>query len=302
MKNKILLLIIAIFSFALYVGRVEADDSGCYTCLSLGEVSWGEKPSRQCPNGEWELNSDIKKEKKCVFDCSDKETCEKVNWLARCEYKQMAVDEGKTPEIVYIYFNNNIFKMFTVPENTNKLSTIGPVIKLKGLLNSYNKRKSGESGCPSFIYYRDIRSGGTHGGGLSNAYYTLDGSMVELENEKYDDKIYQLQGNKQEEKNDDRKEFNNCEQLIGEPAQKLINTFMKWIRMIVPILLIVFGIIDFATAVFSSKEDDMKKRRETFIKRIVAAVLVFLAPILVNLLLNIANDAWNWINPDTCLK
>lgn len=99
--------------------------------------------------------------------------------------------------------------------------------------------------------------------------------MVELENEKYDDKIYQLQGNKQEEKNDDRKEFNNCEQLIGESAQKLINTFMKWIRIIVPILLIVFGIIDFATAVFSSKEDDMKKRRETFIKRIVAAVLVF---------------------------
>ena len=83
-----------------------------------------------------------------------------------------------------------------------------------------------------------------------------------------------------------RKEFNNCEQLIGESAQKLINTFMKWIRIIVPILLIVFGIIDFATAVFSSKEDDMKKRRETFIKRIVAAVLVFLAPILVNLLLN----------------
>ena len=60
MKNKISLLIITIFSFALYVGRVEADDSGCYTCLSLGEVSWGEKPSRQCPNGEWELNSDIK--------------------------------------------------------------------------------------------------------------------------------------------------------------------------------------------------------------------------------------------------
>lgn len=37
---------------------------------------------------------------------------------------------------------------------------------------------------------------------------------------------------------------------------------MKWIRMIVPILLIVFGIIDFATAVFSSKEDDMKKEEK----------------------------------------
>ena len=46
----------------------------------------------------------------------------------------------------------------------------------------------------------------------------------------------------------------------------------------------------------------MKKKRETFIKRIIAAVLVFLAPILVNLLLDVANDVWNWINPDTCLK
>ncbi|MFR5904565.1 MAG: hypothetical protein ACLUGB_06760 [Bacilli bacterium] len=112
MKNKILLLIIAIFSFALYVGKVEADDSGCYTCLSLGEVSWGEKPSRQCPNGEWELNSDIKKEKKCVFDCSDKESCEKVNWLARCEYKQMAVNNNTSLGYINLYFNNSIMKFF----------------------------------------------------------------------------------------------------------------------------------------------------------------------------------------------
>lgn len=36
--------------------------------------------------------------------------------------------------------------------------------------------------------------------------------------------------------------------------------------------------MDFSKAVFSSKDDDMKKAREKFIKRIVAAVLVFFSP------------------------
>ena len=46
----------------------------------------------------------------------------------------------------------------------------------------------------------------------------------------------------------------------------------------------------------------LKKDRERFIKRIIAAVLVFLAPILINLILDLANNVWNWINPETCIK
>ena len=77
---------------------------------------------------------------------------------------------------------------------------------------------------------------------------------------------------------------------------------MRWIRIAVPLLLIVFGVLDFSKAVFSSSEDNIKKTREKFIKRIVAAVLVFLAPILVNLILDLGNKAWEIINADTCLK
>ena len=77
---------------------------------------------------------------------------------------------------------------------------------------------------------------------------------------------------------------------------------MKWIRIFVPILLIGLGVLDFAKATFEKSEDDMKKIREKFIKRIVAAVLVFLAPIFVNLLLELANSVWEWINPNTCIK
>lgn len=303
MKKKILLLIIAIFSFALYVGKVEADDSGCYTCLSLGEVSWGEKPSRQCPNGEWELNSDIKKEKKCVFDCSDKESCEKVNWLARCEYKQMAVNNNTSLGYINLYFNNSIMKFFinnNLPDDNIKMK-----IKLKELLKEYEKRKTGETGCPKYIYY-NYSTFGNDFGSSSIFEYTLSSDGVDIsdtsDNDKYQDKIYKLIEEKENGDSDNEVVINNCEDLIGSEGRKLINTLMKWMRIAVPILLIVFGIIDFATALFSSKEDDMKKKRETFIKRIIAAVLVFLAPILVNLLLDVANDVWNWINPDTCLK
>ena len=90
--------------------------------------------------------------------------------------------------------------------------------------------------------------------------------------------------------------------MIGKDAKDLINTVMKWMRITVPLLLIVFGILDFSKAVFSSNEDGMKKTREKFIKRIVAAVLVFLAPILVNLILDLGNQVWEIINADTCLK
>ncbi len=74
-------------------------------------------------------------------------------------------------------------------------------------------------------------------------------------------------------------EIKSCEDLFGENTRSIINTVMKWIRISVPILwLIGLGIMDFSKAVFSSKDDDMKKAREKFIKRIVAAVLVFFSP------------------------
>lgn len=311
MKNKILLLIITIFSFALYVGRVEADDSGCYTCLSLSEVSWGEKPSRQCPNGEWELNSDIKKEKKCVFNCSDKETCEKVNWLAKCEYEQLNVSDGKTKGQLSLYFNQSYMKVFidgsAVPDVTYNPEDIKNKVKLKTLLEDYNGRKKGASGCPTFIYYIDRHYVDGWGVEYYDRRLTLRSGDFSLSsdcdtNTACSDKMYKLKVKSSDDDNFQKKGYDSCDELIGSSAKELINNIMKWIRIAVPLLLIVLGIFDFAKATFSSKEEDIKKNREIFIKRIVAAVLVFLAPILVNLILDLANSVWSWISPETCIR
>lgn len=55
----------------------------------------------------------------------------------------------------------------------------------------------------------------------------------------------------------------------------VVSTIVTVIKIVVPILLIVFGMLDLGKAVMASKEDEIKKGQQTFIKRIIAAVIVF---------------------------
>ena len=61
------------------------------------------------------------------------------------------------------------------------------------------------------------------------------------------------------------------------------------LQIAIPIVLVVFGSIDFLKAVTASKEDEIKKGQQTFIKRIVAAVLVFFITAIVRLVVSFAN-------------
>lgn len=58
-----------------------------------------------------------------------------------------------------------------------------------------------------------------------------------------------------------------------------------------PILLIIFGALDFAKASLASDEQALKKAGANFGKRIIAVVLLFVLPLIINLLLKIAFDA-----------
>ena len=97
-------------------------------------------------------------------------------------------------------------------------------------------------------------------------------------------------------------EPNNCEELLGDDVIEIIDDLMKIIRIAVPILLIVFGMTDFLRATFSNSEENIKKDRDRFIKRIIAAIIVFIVPIFVDLVLHLANKVWSDINPETCIK
>lgn len=97
-------------------------------------------------------------------------------------------------------------------------------------------------------------------------------------------------------------DVDNCEQLFGPRLIEIINSIMSIIRIIIPILLVVLGILDFSKATFAGKEDEMAKNRKRFINRIIAALIVFLVPMFVNLLLTLANEVWEYIVPTSCIK
>lgn len=157
---------------------------------------------------------------------------------------------------------------------------------------------NGNSKCPSsIVYIKDIYSKVGQGEEQKTYYYfTLNRDKPNNTGTRKDVYVYQ-NGN-----DDTANIYEDCKSLIGDEAIILINNIMKWVRIIVPILLIVFGMIDFSGAVFGSKEEDMKKARDRFIKRIVAAVIVFIVPIFINLILELANSAWSWIVPNNCIE
>ena len=69
----------------------------------------------------------------------------------------------------------------------------------------------------------------------------------------------------------------------------IIKTVVTYIKWGVPILLILFGTIDLAKAVIAGKEDEMKKAQNTFIKRLIYAIAVFLVVTLVSFVMGIVS-------------
>ena len=66
----------------------------------------------------------------------------------------------------------------------------------------------------------------------------------------------------------------------------IINNILRWIKYILPAIVIILGIIDFMKAVGSDKEDEMKKAQKKFIIRLISAALVFIVPLIITFILD----------------
>lgn len=107
-----------------------------------------------------------------------------------------------------------------------------------------------------------------------------------------------------------------CDTLFGDPDDDgelndigndgvaslsyLINTVMSYVRIIVPILVILLGMIDLSKAVLAAKEDEMRKAQITFAKRLIIGVCVFFAPLLVNIIMSLAEIVWEGLGYSSC--
>ena len=75
----------------------------------------------------------------------------------------------------------------------------------------------------------------------------------------------------------------------GELVQILgvVRTALTIIQIAIPILLIIMGSLDLMKAVMAGKEDEIKKGQNTFVKRAIAAVIVFFIPLIVSLVMGL---------------
>ena len=88
----------------------------------------------------------------------------------------------------------------------------------------------------------------------------------------------------------------NCEAIFGSKTDPnsvryFINEILQIPKIIVPIIIIIYGMIDFSKAVLASKEDEMRKAQTTFVKRVLIGIGVFLVPVIVDLLMGLADIA-----------
>lgn len=73
----------------------------------------------------------------------------------------------------------------------------------------------------------------------------------------------------------------------------IVSTIVLIIKIAVPILLIIFGMLDLGKAVIASKEDEIKKGQQIFIKRAITAIVVFFVIQIVQIIVRFisGNDA-----------
>ena len=79
-----------------------------------------------------------------------------------------------------------------------------------------------------------------------------------------------------------------CEGL--RPVLRLVGIVVLAIKIAVPIILIVVGMMDLAKAVMGKNEDEIKKAQQGLIKKAIAAVIVFLVASLVGVLMSLVGS------------
>lgn len=134
-------------------------------------------------------------------------------------------------------------------------------------------------------------------------------------------KIYKEQGNEGNEGNDtktgddikkEEEKFEKtplktdipklCEQAGVLSAFRFIGYLLVVVKIVIPIILIVMGSLDFGKAIMDSNQDAVKKATHMFATRIITGVVIFLLPTVVNFVFGLLpNNKNNFEKCSTCL-
>lgn len=77
-----------------------------------------------------------------------------------------------------------------------------------------------------------------------------------------------------------------CEQIPTQITD-LTSLLYMIVKIAIPLILIIYGMLDFGRSVMAGEEKEIKEKQKLFIKRIIAAVMVFLVFSIVELVLGL---------------
>ena len=85
-----------------------------------------------------------------------------------------------------------------------------------------------------------------------------------------------------------------CEDIIGKDGQlkDMLKSGVTIVKVLIPIILIIMGSIDFVQAIFAQDDGAIKKSQSKFIRRLIIAVIIFLIPSILSAILDIAHSIW----------
>lgn len=95
-----------------------------------------------------------------------------------------------------------------------------------------------------------------------------------------------------------------CQETIGKQGipgdiVSIIHYVYLGIQVVVPIILIIFGMIELGKAIAAQKEDEIKRAQSSFLKKLIIAVIVFLVFSIVKFVFDFAGggaDIWTCIS------
>lgn len=78
---------------------------------------------------------------------------------------------------------------------------------------------------------------------------------------------------------------------------KLLGRIFSVVKIVLPIIILAFGVVDFFKAVIASKDDEIKKATKSLIMRLIAGVCIFFLPAIIHFVFRLVDD-WNDYDSD----
>ncbi|MBR5662910.1 MAG: hypothetical protein IKX00_04635 [Bacilli bacterium] len=86
------------------------------------------------------------------------------------------------------------------------------------------------------------------------------------------------------------KPFTFCDDSAVLKTLKIIHIIITIAKILVPILLIIYGSIDYGKAAFADNQDAIEKTTQLFIKKIIIGLVIFLIPTIINSIISFAQS------------